>query len=182
MTRYLVIADRNHSDIHGHLCRQFAGDEAVQVFLDRRQAERRQRQDPCSAQRRRGERRCGRGRASELATHGFVIVRQATGLQWRPPWWSKGTPGKPGEFDRHQDAKHLARLIAGAILLYHKDKIAQAIKNDALFEVLAKELEEGRRFYEKHVDPSLRVEVDYFDQAIVDILVKEQGIVKSKIW
>jgi hypothetical protein len=182
MMRYLVIAARNHSNIHGYLHRQFAGDEAVQVFLDRRHAERRQRQDSCKAQRRRGERRRGRGRESDLETHGFVIVRQAAGLQWRPPWWSTGTPRKLGEFDRRLDAKHLARLIIGAIVLFHKDRIPEAIKNDALFEVLARELEEGRRYYEKNVDQPVGAEVDYFDQAIVDVLVKEQGIVTSKIW
>jgi hypothetical protein len=76
----------------------------------------------------------------------------------------------------------LARLIVGEIVLYHKDKIAQAIKHDTLFEELAKELDEGRNYYAKNVDPSVGSKADYFDQAVVDILVRGQGSVESKIW
>jgi len=84
--------------------------------------------------------------------------------------------------DPHERARRLARLIVGEIVLYHKDKIILAIKNDSLFEDLAKELEEGRHYYEKNVDPSIGSKADYFDQAVVDIMVKGQGSVESKIW
>ena len=84
--------------------------------------------------------------------------------------------------DPHERAKRLARLIVGEIVLYHKDKIAQAIKRDALFEELSKELEEGRNYYQKNVNPSVGSKADYFDQAVVDILVRGQGSVQSKIW
>jgi hypothetical protein len=84
--------------------------------------------------------------------------------------------------DPHERARRLARLIVGEIVLYHKDKIALAIKNDSLFEDLAKELEEGRHDYEKNADPSIGPKADYFDQAVVDIMVKGQGSVESKIW
>jgi hypothetical protein len=84
--------------------------------------------------------------------------------------------------DPHERAKRLARLIVGEIVLYHKDKIAVAIRNDTLFEELAKELKEGRNYYEKNVDPSVGSKADYFDQAVVDILVRGQGSVESKIW
>jgi hypothetical protein len=84
--------------------------------------------------------------------------------------------------DPHERAKRLARLIVGEIVLYHKDKIALAIKHDTLFEELGKELKEGRNYYEKNVDPSVGSKADYFDQAVVDILVKGQGSVESKIW
>jgi hypothetical protein len=181
MMRYLVIAARDCSDLYDYLHQQFAGDDTVQVLLDRRCAERR-RQNSDKAERRRGERRYVRGRESDLANHGFVIVRRPAGLLWHPPWWRADTPEKSSELDRPQDAKHAARLIVGVIALYHKDKIAEAIKNDSLFDVLARELEEGRRYYERNVDPSAGIGVDYFDQAIVDILVKEQGNVESWIW
>ena len=177
MMRYLVIAARSNSDLYDYLRQQFAGDETVQVLLDRRRAERR-RQDSGTRQRRRGERRHVRGRESDLATHGFVIVRRPAGLLWHPPWWTAETPGKSSELDRHHEAKQTARLIVGAIVLYHKDRIAEAIKNDTLFDALARELEEGRKYYEKNVDPGL----DYYDQAIVDILVMEQRDVESEIW
>ncbi len=84
--------------------------------------------------------------------------------------------------DPHERAQRLARLIVGEIVLYHKDKIVEAIKNDRLFEDLQWELEEARAYYEKNVEPSVRTQTGYFDQAIVDILVRGQGSVESKIW
>jgi hypothetical protein len=182
MARYLIIGARNHADTYSYLQRQFAGDDTVQVLLDRRYGERRRRQACYNVQRRRRERRHGPGRESDLARHGFLVVRQAVGLQWRPPWWRPGSPGKYGDSDRYVGARHMARLIVGAIALYHREKIVEAIKRDALFDALARELEEGRKYYEKNLDPSSAAGADYFAQAIVDILVKEHGDVESKIW
>jgi hypothetical protein len=88
----------------------------------------------------------------------------------------------PTQKDPHERAQRLARLIVGEIVLYHKEKIVDAIKNDRLFEDLERELEEARAYYEKNVDPIVRTQTGYFDQAVVDILVKGQGNVESKIW
>ena len=88
----------------------------------------------------------------------------------------------PTQKDPHERAQRLARLIVGEIVLYHRDKIVEAIKNDCLFEDLERELEEARAYYEKNVDPSVRDQTGYFDQAVVDILVKGQGGVESTIW
>jgi len=84
--------------------------------------------------------------------------------------------------DPHERARRLARLIVGDIVLYNQDKIAEGIKNDTLFQVLEKELEVGRKYYEKNVDPAVAAQADYFNLALVDILVKERGNVESKIW
>jgi hypothetical protein len=84
--------------------------------------------------------------------------------------------------DPHERAQRLARLIVGEIVLYHKDRIVKAIQNDCLFEDLERELNEARTYYEKNVDPSVRADAGYFDQAVVDILVKGQASVESKIW
>jgi 3-methyladenine DNA glycosylase Tag len=88
----------------------------------------------------------------------------------------------PTQKDPHERAQRLARLIVDELVLYHKEKIAEAIRNDRLFEDLGRELEEARAYYEKNVDPSVRAETGYFDHAVVDILVKGQGGVESKIW
>jgi hypothetical protein len=84
--------------------------------------------------------------------------------------------------DPHERAKRLARLIVGDIVLYNQEKIVEGIKNDTLFQVLEDELAEGRKYYDKNVDPTVAVQTDYFNQAIVDILVKGRGSVQSKIW
>jgi hypothetical protein len=88
----------------------------------------------------------------------------------------------PNQKDPHERAQRLARIIVGEIVLYHKDKIVEAIKNDCLFEDLERELKEARTYYEKNVDPSVRAQTGYFDHALVDILVRGQGSVESKIW
>ncbi len=88
----------------------------------------------------------------------------------------------PTQRDPHERAQRLARLIVGEIVLYHKEKIVEAIKSDRLFEDLERELEEARAYYEKNVDPVVRAQTSYFDQAVVDILVKGQGNVESRIW
>jgi len=88
----------------------------------------------------------------------------------------------PNRTDPHERAQRLARIIMGEIVLYHKDRIVEAIKNDSLFEALERELEEGRKYYEKNVDPFVRAQTDYFDRAVVDVLVKGQGNIESKIW
>jgi len=84
--------------------------------------------------------------------------------------------------DPHERAKRLARLIVGDIVLYNQEKINDGIKNDTLFQVLEQELKEGRKYYEKNVDPAVAAQADYFNLAVVDVLVKGRGNVESKIW
>jgi hypothetical protein len=84
--------------------------------------------------------------------------------------------------DPHERAKRLARLIVGDIVLYNREKITEGIRNDTLFQVLERELEEGRKYYQKNVDPVVARQADYFNLAVVDILVRGRGDVESKIW
>jgi hypothetical protein len=48
--------------------------------------------------------------------------------------------------------------------------------------VLRDEIEEGRELYKSRVSPELYDKTNYYDRAIVDIIVKSKGHVKSKIW
>ncbi len=84
--------------------------------------------------------------------------------------------------DPHERAKRLARLIVSDIILYNQEKISEGIKNDTLFEVLEDVLAEARRYYEKNVDPAVAAQADYFNLAVVDILVKGRANVQSRIW
>ena len=84
--------------------------------------------------------------------------------------------------DPHERARRLARLIVADIILYNQAKIDDGIKNDTLFEILAEDIEVARRYYEKHVDPAVTREANYFDLALVDILVKGRQEVPSEIW
>jgi hypothetical protein len=79
-------------------------------------------------------------------------------------------------------ATRLARAIASDLSLYNEEKIIDGIQNDSLFDVLKDEIEEGRELYRSRVSPDLFDSTNYYDRAIVDIIVKSKGHVKSKIW
>ena len=78
-------------------------------------------------------------------------------------------------------AMRLARAIASDISLYNEQKIIKGIEQDNLFETLKDEIEEGRELYKSRVSKEIFA-TNFFDRAIVDIIIKPKGHVKSKIW
>lgn len=83
--------------------------------------------------------------------------------------------------DKSKRARQLARAIASDLTLYHEAKILDGIANDTLFDVMSDEIEEGRDLFKSRVTPEIFGEGIY-DRALVDVLVKSKGHVKSKIW
>jgi len=83
--------------------------------------------------------------------------------------------------NKSKRARLLARAIASDLTLYHEAKILEGIANDTLFEVMADEIEEGLKLFESRVIPELFV-TGIYQRALVDVLVKSKGHVKSKIW
>ena len=83
--------------------------------------------------------------------------------------------------ETEKDARRLARAIASDLSLYNEEKIVQGIEHDNLFDVLADEIEEGRAHYKSRVAPEL-YQKNFYDRALVDILVKSKGHLKSKLW
>jgi len=83
--------------------------------------------------------------------------------------------------DNPKRARQLARAIASDLTLYHEAKILEGIQNDTLFKVMSEEIEEGRDLFKSRVTPDI-YELNIYDRAIVDVLVKSKGHVKSKIW
>ncbi|HMY18987.1 MAG TPA: hypothetical protein PKA58_21820 [Polyangium sp.] len=83
--------------------------------------------------------------------------------------------------ETEEAARRLARAIASDLSLYNEEKIVGGIQNDDLFTVLAEEIEEGRALFKSRVSPDLYAK-NFYDRAIVDILVKSKGHIKSKIW
>ncbi len=79
-------------------------------------------------------------------------------------------------------AARLARTIVADIALYNRDKITSGIKNDNIFDLLEKEIKEGLDLYKSKVDPATDKKNNFFNKAIVDILIKRYGAVKSGIW
>ncbi|MCP4448643.1 MAG: hypothetical protein GY811_25395 [Myxococcales bacterium] len=83
--------------------------------------------------------------------------------------------------DKSKRARQLARAIASDLTLYHEAKILEGIANDSLFDVMSEEIEEGSALFKSRVTPEL-FEDGIYERALVDVLVKSKGHVKSKIW
>ena len=83
--------------------------------------------------------------------------------------------------ETEEAARRLARAIASDLSLYNEDKIVEGIKGDKLFSVLEDEIEEGRALFKSRVAPDLFAK-NYYDRAIIDILVRSKGHVESVMW
>ena len=83
--------------------------------------------------------------------------------------------------ETEEAARRLARAIASDLSLYNEDKIVTGITNDNLFEVLEDELEEGRALFKSRVAPELFAK-NFYDRAVIDILVRSKGHLDSPLW
>ncbi len=84
--------------------------------------------------------------------------------------------------DTPERAIRLARTIASDISLYNEEKIVRGLTEDKLFTELADEIEEGRELYRARVSGEIYERTNFFDRAVVDIIIKSKGHVRSKIW
>jgi hypothetical protein len=83
--------------------------------------------------------------------------------------------------DKPERARQLARAIASDLTLYHEKEIVEGIEQDNLFEVMKDHIEEGRQLFKSRVTPEI-FSLNLYDRAIVDVMIKSKGHVKSKIW
>ena len=83
--------------------------------------------------------------------------------------------------ETEEAARRLARAISSDLSLYNEDKILSGLQNDNLYEELAEEIEEGRELFRSRVTPEL-YEMNFYDRAIIDLLIKSKGHIKCKLW
>jgi hypothetical protein len=83
--------------------------------------------------------------------------------------------------DKPERARQLARAIASDLSLYHEKKLIEGIEKDTLFDVMRDEIEEGRTLYKSRVTPEIYT-MGIYDRALVDMLMKNRGNVRSRIW
>ena len=83
--------------------------------------------------------------------------------------------------ETEEAARRLARAIASDLSLYNEDKILEGLQADNLYEVLAEEIEEGRELFKSRVTPDLFGK-NFYERAIIDLLIKSKGHIKSFIW
>ncbi len=81
-----------------------------------------------------------------------------------------------------EKAMRLARAIASDISLYNEDKVKEGIENDTFFDTVASELDEGRELYRSRLSPELFARTNFYDRAVVDIIIRAKGHIPSKIW
>ncbi len=79
-------------------------------------------------------------------------------------------------------ARRIARAVVSDIALYNARKVEEGIEKDSLFDLLKDEIEEGRSYYTSRVDPDIVSSTNFFNQALVDVLVKPSGRIPSKAW
>ncbi len=80
------------------------------------------------------------------------------------------------------EAKRLARTILSDVLMYNQAKVKEGIEKDSLFDILVDELAEGKKYYESMVAEEIRKDTNLFNEAVVDVLIKQAGKIKSEIW
>jgi hypothetical protein len=83
--------------------------------------------------------------------------------------------------ETEEAARRLARAIASDLSLYNEEKILEGLHNDNLYEVLSEEIEEGDELFRSRVTPEL-YERNFYDRAIIDLLIKSKGHIKCKLW
>jgi hypothetical protein len=78
-------------------------------------------------------------------------------------------------------ARRLARAIASDLSLYNAEKIEKGVTNDNLFDEVAADIEEGRALFNSRVSPELYSK-NFYDRAIIDLLIRGKGHIRSKMW
>ena len=79
-------------------------------------------------------------------------------------------------------ARRIARAVVSDIALYNAKKVEEGIVTDSLFDLLKEEIEEGRGYYVSRIAPEIAESTNYFEQALVDVLIKPTGRIPSKVW
>lgn len=84
-------------------------------------------------------------------------------------------------FRDEESAKRLARASASDISIYNEALIIKGIEDDNLWEVLKDKIEEARAHYNSQVPEEIQKK-NYFQRALVDVILKNKAHIKSKIW
>jgi len=77
---------------------------------------------------------------------------------------------------KHRSAKRLAKSLAKDLLLYHKDKVEQGLREGNLAKLLGEEIKKSWSFYKKSVDPEILSTSNYFKDALNEIIGKGRKI------
>jgi len=74
----------------------------------------------------------------------------------------------------HQKAARLARTIISDILLYNPEQVVRGIKEGNIYELLAKDIEDGSKHYHSRVSAEIQSQRDYFKEAFEAMIAKKK--------
>ena len=81
-----------------------------------------------------------------------------------------------------EEAQGLATAIVSDLMVFHDQRITEGIRSDSLFEFLSDEIEEARNYYENAVAEDVLVSTNFFNRAIVDLMVYAKSDIPSRMW
>lgn len=81
-----------------------------------------------------------------------------------------------------EEAKRFARVVLSDVAAYNGPKIEKGLLEDTLFETMRDELYEGELYYRSRVDKTLCDSTNFFNMAVIDLLIKTKGHLKTKLW
>ena len=84
--------------------------------------------------------------------------------------------------DTPEKAMRYARYIVQDIEMYNKKKVEEGIAKDTFFKDLEDFLAEGKEQYEVQVEPQLLAKSNFFDRAVVDVILYRKKNLDSPIW
>ncbi len=76
----------------------------------------------------------------------------------------------PSADEKIERAKRLARTIISDIFLYNTAKAEESIRNNTFYSVFSSEIKEGIKLYESRILQEVRVQGDFFKEAIKDFI------------
>ncbi len=85
-----------------------------------------------------------------------------------------GPPPAPDD-PTHQKAARLARTIISDITLYNPDMVEKAVKEGNVYELLAKDIEDGLKHFNSRVPEEVRNQRDYFKEAMDAMIQKKRS-------
>ena len=87
-----------------------------------------------------------------------------------------------GKASTPEEAQRIARVVASDILLYNKKKVREGVLKDSLFDLLSNEIKEGEHYYLSRLDGNLPAPLIYFNEALIEFLLKTNEDCKHAKW
>ncbi len=81
-----------------------------------------------------------------------------------------------------EEARRFARVVISDIAAYNGPKIEKGLREDSLFEELRDELYDAELFYRSRVDKVLCDATNFFNAAVIDLLIKAKRHLDSPLW